>query len=497
MRSGRSQQLVKPLLLGLVSCALSATSFAAEITTTAAVAPGITYTDNVCLSKTNKQDAWVGMVTPSGSIRGSGRKASFNINGSVQFNTLTDSQLEDDGCTGGAFENREQFAPNINANGSAILIDDWLTLNATGRANQNQISPFIGGGADSLDGNGNTNTFYQYSLSPALTRRLKDFATYNLRYNYREVINTANQVSDNTSDSWSTNLQSGNSAKTSWNVFGDYRTVSFSDDDLISVGGAPAQPREDTELRSTGVDLGYQLNREWQVNGSYGWEWNEFQTVNDEDTDGQTWDLGVRWTPSVRTTVNIGSGERFFGSTPRLSITHERKRSTFSASYRREITFGQDILTEGNDFNQNVENFSAQNSQSPILDERYTAGYTYSGRRANINFIASHSEQTQQDNGQQSKFDNLALTYSPLISRKYTLSGTFGWNKNEPQGGFGLLNDDFSNSTEAWFTNVTMGRVLNERMNLLLNYRYTDQQSDNAFAEFQENRVMLTLNIRL
>jgi hypothetical protein len=30
-----------------------------------------------------------------------------------------------------------------------------------------------------------------------------------------------------------------------------------------------------------------------------------------------------------------------------------------------------------------------------------------------------------------------------------------------------------------------------------LNYRYTDQQSDNSFNQYQENRVMATLNIRL
>jgi hypothetical protein len=497
MRSAQTHNFVRCLSLCVVGCYLPLSSLAAEVTTSASVAPGITYTDNVCLSNNNKRDAWVGMVTPSGSIKSVGRKARFSVNGSVQFNTLTDSQLKDNDCSGGSLGSREQFAPRISANGSAILIDDWLKFNASGRANQNEVSPFIGGGGDSLDGNGNTNTYYRYTLNPVLSRRLKDFATYNLEYNYNDVINTQDAVSDSTSDGWSTNLQSGSAFRISWNLFGNYRKVSYSDDDLFSIEGVPDEPREDSELKSAGLQLGYQINREWQVNGSAGYEWNDFQTVNDEDTDGQTWDLGVRWTPSARTSVDIGMGDRFFGKTPRLSISHTHKRNVFTASYNKTITFGRDILTEGNDFNQNIGNFSSLNSQSPIIDERFTVGYTYAGRRARINFIGSHSDQTQEDNGLKSEFQNLALTFSPLISRTYTLSGTLGWNNSEPRSEVGVPNNQLSNNSEAWTTSVSVGRDLNQRMGVSLNYRYTDQQSDNSFSEYQENRVMLTLNIRL
>jgi hypothetical protein len=498
MRASRAFIGVRTLPV-VVACSLPAIGLAAEFTTSAAVAPSIAYTDNVCLSDKNKQDAWVGLLTPSGSIKGEGNKADFNVRGSVQFNTLTDSQLRDDNCAGGSVGNREQFAPSVDARGTAILVDDWVKFNATGRANQNEASPFIGGGGDSLDGNGNTNTYYRYSLSPVLSRRLKDVATYNLRYTYDEVINTQDEVSDSTSDSWATNLQGGKSSQISWNLFGNYREVSYSDDDLVSNNNnnGNAQPRQDTELKSAGLELGYQINRDWQVNGTSGYEWNDYQTYNDEDTSGIIWDAGVRWTPSARTTVNAGIGERAFGTTPRLSVSHRHKRSTFSAEYSKSISFGRDILTQGNDFNQNVGNFSSLNSQSPIIDERFTAGYMYSGRRASVNFIGSHSNQTQEDNGLKSTFDNLALTYAPLVPRPYSLSGTVGWNNSDPRSEFDVPSADLSDSYEAWTTDVTLGRTLNNRMDVSLNYRYTDQQSDSSFNDYQENRVMATLNIRL
>lgn len=476
---------------------MPATGFAAEYTTSAAVAPGVTYTDNVCLSKNNKEGEWVALLTPSGSIKGKGKKADFSVNGSVQLNSLTDSTLEDKNCAGGGLGNREQFAPNINARGSAVLIDDWLKINANARANQNEISAFRGGQANSLNGNGNTNTFYRYSLSPVLTRRMKDFATYTLRYNYNAVINTADEVSDSSSDSWSTNLKGGTATKVSWNFFGNYREVQYDDNDRFVENDGTVVPREDTVLRSSGLRLGHQINRQWQANGTLGYEWNDIQTNNDDDTDGLAWSVGARWTPTPRTTVNMSMGDRFFGYTPALDISHERKRSVFSASYKKTITFDRDILTEGNEFNQSIGNFSAQNSQSPIIDERFTLGYSYNGRRAKINFIGSHSDQTQEDNGQKSTFDNVALTYSPLLSKRFSVSATIAWNSSEPRSQFGDAFNDFTNKTEAWITNVSITRPLNYRTSVSLNYTYTDQQSDTALNEYQENRIMATLNIRL
>jgi uncharacterized protein (PEP-CTERM system associated) len=77
------------------------------------------------------------------------------------------------------------------------------------------------------------------------------------------------------------------------------------------------------------------------------------------------------------------------------------------------------------------------------------------------------------------------------------LSGTVGWNNSDPRSEFDVPSADLSDSYEAWTTDVTLGRTLNNRMDVSLNYRYTDQQSDSSFNDYQENRVMATLNIRL
>jgi hypothetical protein len=275
---------------------------------------------------------------------------------------------------------------------------------------------------------------------------------------------------------------------------GQYRKVEYDDENFV---GTNRRPRQDTELKSASLKLGYQIDRAWQINGRFGKEWNDFESYNNSNTGGNAWDIGVRWTPSPRTTVAVGMTDRFFGKTPRVSIAHTYRRHVFTGSYNKRITFGRDIRTSSDSLNPGFVNNSAINDEGPILDERLSAGYTYNGRYAVLNFSGYHSEQTREDDGEQSTFQNWAVSVSPLISRTYTFSGTVAWNKDEPRGIAGIPNSDFSNTSESWITNLTVGRALNNRMNLSVSYQYTDQQSDDSFNEYKENRITATLNISL
>jgi len=484
----------------------------------ASIAPSLAYTDNVCLTKDDKQGDWtaVGILTPSGSISHQSRKTRVNARGSVQINTLTDGELRDNGCSGEDLGDRQNFFPSISAAGSTVLIDQWLTVDATLRADQNEVTAALPGSGDDLNRNGNTNTFYRYSVSPTLRHRLKNKAFYTLRYSYDDQINTSDQVSDSSRHAVLTSLANGDESRVSWDLAGRYSRVEYNDDVFNRVTGQ-FLPRQDTELKSAGLTLGYQLDRRWQVNGRYGWEWNDFETYNNSNTGGGAWDIGVRWTPSARTRVDAGTGDRFFGKTPRLSISHQRKRSLFKASYRKFITFQRDINTSGNGFlygdtieDQLINGFDQQqqfingvpvnsslNSNGPILDERATLGYTYTGRRATTNIFGSYSQQTRAEDGAEGDFTDVTASFSPKLSRTYTVTGSVTWGEDDPLGYRGVSNlQDFSKS-ETWYYMVQVGRPLNNRMSMSLNYQYTDRQSEDSFNAYQENRVIATLNISL
>ncbi|MEZ5501982.1 MAG: TIGR03016 family PEP-CTERM system-associated outer membrane protein [Halioglobus sp.] len=442
-------------------------ALAVELTGNTSVAPSILYTDNVCLSDRNKQGQWVGvgLLTPSGNIKGKGSRSQFEAGGSVQFNTLTNSQLKDDDCAGGFDNNREQFAPDLHANGSLRLIDDWVSIEGKSRAAQNEVTPYVGAGNDNLNRNGNTNTYYLYSVSPVLSRRLRDdIARVNLRYTYDEILNSSSAVADSDSNTVAASVSNGKSSQISWETKGNYRRVSYSDTDFTNANGLP--PREDAELKSAGLQLGYQIDRRWQVNGTAGREWNNYQTYNNARTGGNAYDIGVRWTPTPRTTVSAGMGDRYFGKTPRLNISHTRKRSVFTASYNKLITFGRDIRTQQDLYNPDYVYNSSLNTPSAIIEQRFTLGYTYSGRRATVNFSGNNSEQTQEDDGQKSNFKSWALTVSPLVPQKYSLSGTLAWNDDKPRSQVGVPNTNFSENSQAWIASLTVRREINERTNL-------------------------------
>lgn len=458
---------------------------AAEWSGQAAMAPGVVYTDNICLTKNNRQGDWIGTVTPSGQVAAKGRNANFNVNASLQLNTLTDSQLENRDC-GGSLD-RKRYFPRINGKGSVNIIDQHLKVDSTIRADQTEVNSAFAGGGDDFDRRGNTNNLYRYTISPVLTNRFKKVAKTSLRYTFDEVQNSEDVLSDTRRHSVNGNVANGGLTQISWNMVGRYTLVEYED----SINGVP---REDTELKSARLKLGYQLDRRYQVNGSYGWEWNDFQSISNNSQGGNAWTVGFRWTPSARTSVGLSAGDRFFGKTPKVDISHTRKRSLFTLNYGKDVTFENDIrLLEDGYLPGGIP--SSLNSRSLILDERLSLGYTYTGRRASFNLRGSHSQQERAEDGQQATFKNLAFTYNPQISSVYNLSGTLSWDADEPRELVGGIDGD--NQSSTWRASVNLGRQFNNRIGLSLNYQYTYRDADRSINEYRENRVMATLNFSI
>lgn len=529
MRQRHLLRQVKSLLQILCGCLLANSASAVNWEGSLLFSPSLFYTDNVCLSNEDKKDDWTGVaiVTPSATGTLESSRTKLTVAASVSVNSLTNSDLRDDGCTGDSLDDRQQWFPRVFVSLNTVLINNWVKFDANLRADQNRVNSARGNSNDGLNRNGNTNTFYRYSLSPYTSRQLSPRTSVDARYTYSEIINTSDEVSDSSRHAFNTAVRGELGSSVTWNARGRYSKTSYQDDVFNRFTGTTT-PREDTELRSASLQLGYQVLKTLQFNGTYGWEWNDFQTFNNNDTDGGAWDVGLVWTPSPRTQVSVGSGDRFFGSTPRMSFRHEYKRHGFSGSYRKTITFQRDLSTFGLDtlgddpggsqfgdplfngggtrFDQNgdlvdgIGTNTSINSNSAILDERYTFRYSYNGRPGVLTFFGSYSEQTRAEDGAQADFGDWELALRPSLSQRYTVIGSMGYEDIRPAGftQFEDLNDelDFAN-TERWYYRLQFIRPLNTRMNTSLEYRYTDRQSDDAINEYDENLFRATLNISL
>lgn len=484
----KRRNLHSPLFIACAIATHGMSAQSAEWENSAGIAASAVYTDNVCLSQDNKQDQWIGLLTPDVTLKGSGSKANLDLQAAVEINSLTDGKLEDLGCNPQSIGGRKQFSPRVSGSADAVLVDDWMFIDLSASADQNSTGAFFAGGDDSLDRRGNTNTTYRYAVSPYLKHRFKDFADFLLRYSWDDQRNSKDLVGDSSGEKVSLLVNNGSSsAALSWGISGNYDKVSYDD--------TPGREEYESELKSAQFNLGYQITRTLQVNGFYGQEWNDFVSLSD-DIDGDYWDVGLRWTPNSRTTVDVGTGDRFFGDTPRFSIQHRHKRSTFNASYAKVLTYDRDLRTLNDPFPDNgaiLPDTPTTLTNSPIVDERFTLGYVYTGRQTTMFVNGNHSNQTRTEDNRDSVFQGASVGMNRKISRDTSLSASLNWNKQDPKDERGALID----TAETWWTSLGATKRISTRANVSLDYRYYDRTSDSVFNSYTENRVTLTLRLEL
>lgn len=489
MRGQCSGLFAKSALLGMCGILASTSAHAIRVETSASVTPGLTVTDNVCLTKNNKEWDWIGLATPSASIKAQGKKSSVSVSTSVQLNTLTNSQLEDNGC-GGGLGSREKFSPKFRANASTILIDEWLQLGFNAHVDQQEARFSSAGGNDDLDRRGNRNNFYRYSISPTLSHRIGTFAKFNLKYSYDQKFNSEDNIADTTRQLVSLGID-----KTTLSDFS--LGLSLSHNELDTEDRDDGVQGRQSELQSALMRAGYQINQRWQVNGNAGVDSNTYSSDSRQDQDGPRWDVGLKWSPTPRTSVSLGTGSRYFGQTPRVNISHKRRLSTFTLSYGTSITYERELRDLEQGFLRGFGGSSSLRGDSPIIDERLTLGYIYAGRNATLSIRGSHSEQEREEDGSVAVFDNLGFTYSPVLSTRYTTAFSLNWDEDDPRAPLGQTDFDEDDNSQTWQAALSFGKQLNNRFDLGVSYTFTDRQSERENGEYQENRITATLGIRL
>ncbi|EAQ98907.1 TIGR03016 family PEP-CTERM system-associated outer membrane protein [Congregibacter litoralis] len=487
-----------------ISSLFSASStVGAEWSNSAGLALGSYYSTNICRAETDEEDKVVGTVTPSVNVRGEGARANMSLRAAVEYNSLAESSVE---CSqGGGFpgiDQLEAFVPRIDFVSEAEAVENFLFFEADAFAAQNAINPFVAGGDDNVNATGNTNITYRWGVGARIDRQYSERWTTLLRYNYNEQYNSFNQVlGDSQEDRVEIDVgMIPTSSRFSAGIRGQYSEVTFEQ--------TPLQPEFVNRLSSLELRAALQLSRTWQFNGYVGEEDNVFLSSSDE-IDGSYWDVGVRWTPSQRVTVDAGYGERFFGDTPRFSIDYRHKRTTLRASYRKDLQFPRDIRAPSGfdpddplDPGLGVPGEPLPGAgdptflgQSPVLNEIFTLSYLFSARRSSFSLRASDSQQTRARDGSVADFQTVSGTVSRSLGTALTANITLSWTQNS--GGIGVVTEDLVQEFEAWRVRAGFQRQLAQNTVLTFSYSYTDQTSNASFNSllntFEEHRVELGL----
>jgi uncharacterized protein (PEP-CTERM system associated) len=480
---------------------------AAEWERGAGLALGAEFSDNFCLSDDDKISRGFATVTPDIRLRGRGARANVSLNGSVRYNSLGDSDFR---CPQGQRSNsanREKLLPRLSYFGDLELIEDWLTLESDASARTTSIDPFAPGNINRIDGRDNVNVVYQYGAGARIQRRLFNSADMRLRYNYNEQQNDTRVLGDSRESRGEFDLGTDRANnRLTLGISGRYSKV-------MNDGSASVAAFDNT-LSSAEARASLRLSSSWQLSVMGGEEWNEFISLQ-PDIDGTYWDASVRWSPNDRVAVDVGTGERFFGTTPRMSIRYTHKRSELSANYNRSVTLPRDLRASGDRFDipfdpdfdpdfdpgfdpddgavpgilGNSNGVPTFIGSTPVINERLRLGYRYSGMRTTVSLTVSDSRQRRLEDLSDATFSAVGLLLNRTLSS--TLSAYINMNLSEREGRGGSVGV-FSEPTQTWRGVFGINRRLGSSTTLNLSFQYNRRESDSELNNYTENRVVLS-----
>lgn len=471
---------------------------AAEWDRSAGVSVGSYYSDNICLSENDLEGRGAATITPNLRVRGRGARADVTLDAAVSYDSLAGSNLECDNSRRARATNRESVIPSLNYSGNLELIQEWLTLESDAFVGRNPIDPLAPGGTSRFDGRDNTNITYQYGAGATLQRPIFDSAALLLRYYHNEQQNAVSLLGDSSEDRAEFDLgteRSGN--RLTVGIGGRHRE--------ITVNGNNVRQGFENTLSSAEFRAALQLNSSWQFNTLIGEEWNEFLSAR-PDIEGSYWDVGLRWSPNERVEVALGTGERFFGSTPRMSISYRHRRSELTTDYTRSLTVPRNLRAPrlipddplGPDFDQIpgdpfiVTGEPTFIGNSPVINERLSVRYRFTARRSTITLRASDSRQLRPEDLSEVQFSGLGMTFTRSLAANLSGNIRVNWNEREGQGG-----DDsgfFGQNSESWQAGLSVSRNIGNNTTVTMGYDYRRRESDanDPFNQFTENRLTLS-----
>ncbi len=455
------------------------------------------YTDNICLNDDGKTDEWVTTVTPSININGSGGRSQLKLSGLVEFNDL---RARD--CGGGSGDKPDHVNPRLSADGKLEVYRSAVFVDASSRIQQNAANPSSASGDTNLNLNGNTNTTYSHTISPYIQREVAGLAGVNLRYTYNTQTNSANSVDDSDEEAVALTVSSlADGTPFTWSVSGNYREITYEDNN--------DGRNLDDRLATVVATAGYRVSSQLQFVGSAGEDLNDFEVVgSDQEVDGSRWSAGFIYQPNSRTKIRVEKGEQFFGDSSTVDVEYRHKHSKFSFNYSESLTLSRDLRLEEFDFlvvDENGNPFLDPNGQpifltqaqvvdtrSPIIDERYRAGYTWSRGRTTLSFLGTHSTREELADSSIREYDTFSVAADRRLSPKTNVTARCTYSKNKegentPREGF---------ESEQRSLNLSLRHNLGRRTDLNLNVSRSERMSDDSDDEYVQHRFSIGVTAR-
>jgi hypothetical protein len=302
----------KVALVALVACQ---SAIAADWKFGAGLTARETYTDNVRLSAAGGSSSdWVTEISPYVSVGTAGGRLKVNANYSMQNLFYAQGR------------SRNATYHQLSARANARLTDQEVFMDAHASIQQALISPLGPAGVDNVNATGNLASVRSTSLSPYWTHRFGSTATLDARYTVSNVQHSAGGFSGSTNSGARISLASGAAfRRVHWALSHADQSVSFAG-------------RPDARFSATSATVGYAFTPRFRVNGTIGWDDNSYQSIGTAATAGPSWNVGISWAPSSRTSLSLGYGHRYFGNNWLLAFKSRGAHFNWTADYSESVT---------------------------------------------------------------------------------------------------------------------------------------------------------------
>lgn len=480
-----SLHLIWQLLWGWAGIALALDAEAGDWQFTPRLSTTQTLSDNVLLSKTNRETDLTSVINSGGSLVGSGAHLNANIDYSLSRVLYVENS------------DFNRTSHQVSASALADVIEEFFTVSAQMSRSLQAVSQLGAQPTSFANATQNASEVTSLAITPRLAHRLGRFASLNADYT---VGITRSDGSRGLGDSLNSENQSANFSVSSGPVLPRLpttlsHTITRS---TFDAGGS------DT-LKTTQVKSSFRVNRAWSVNGQVGVDDNSFRNAQ-AGSDGFSWQMGASFTPNSRASFSFGYGKRFFGDNYSFSADWRKRRFALRSSYNESVTtfatrqqalvlfpqqdlFGQPIVDPLAGANARFLNNQNSLVNTVSVTRTLALGASLNLRRSSLSVDLSRN-----------RLDSLSTT-NPLAEKntqlgfiwRYSLTPTLS------TGAFASITQLDSATQAGSNRRLSLGPDLSlrlsDRLSGSLRFAHTDSEGGNDLQEFEENSLVGSLTL--
>ena len=475
------------------------------------------FSDNLTLSDTAKQSGFVSEISPGFSLYGSSPWSNFNLNYRLQG--LYNAGASD------AFDVKHQ----LQMNSLYQVIRNTLFVQANSSISQQNVSnSFIA--TDNLSGNRGRTENKNFSISPYWTPHFGQYASGLFKVGYQSSsFDNSDSLTGFVSDSKTYSAQAGLSSgskfsKVKWNL--NYSLQENKRD----LGG-------DVRFEQYSGDVRYYLTRKFNVFGQFGYENNDYLTLNNTLNNGFFYTFGGRWSPSKWYSLEAGYGNNKFvtvrfnpsanltsfityrnkdvglntGNSWDANINYRAKQAVVNARYSQQTTTVQDILyqqfylidpnafsfdpTTGAITGISIINLPAF-FNDVVVSKQADLTFGYQTGKSYYNLSLYNTRRTYELNPQQDDVFGASASWQWQFAPRLNFYLRPTWQSTSiSNAGVSSSNDRYDVAlglTRA--IPINLGRPL--MMNTGLEFRHISQMSDLSSNDYTENRATANFAVR-